>query len=89
MKTKKEETTTTRSVRNNYTAQFKEHTLERADNDGIPKVAHDLGLAESMPYYWWAERRQTGQPFDEQSPNNLKWLGLNGTTPTWKTRWPT
>ncbi len=37
MKTKKESTTTT--VRNKYTAQFKEQALERADKDGIPKVA--------------------------------------------------
>lgn len=65
MKTKKEDTTT-RSVRNKYTAQFKEQALERADRDGIPKVAQDLGLAEATLYAWWAKRRQTGQPFEEQ-----------------------
>jgi len=53
-------------VRNNYTAQFKEQALERADRDGIPKVAQDLGLAESMLYSWRSKRRQTGQPFEEQ-----------------------
>jgi transposase len=65
MKTKKEETTT-RSVRNKYTAQFKEQALVRADRDGIPKVAQDLGLAEATLYAWRAKRRQTGQPFEEQ-----------------------
>jgi transposase len=65
MKTKKEDTTT-RSVRNKYTAQFKEQALERADRDGIPKVAQDLGLAEATLYAWRAKRRQTGQPFEEQ-----------------------
>ena len=65
MKTKKEDTTT-RSVRNKYTAQFKEQALERAEKDGIPKVAQDLGLAEATLYAWRAKRRQTGQPFEDQ-----------------------
>jgi len=43
MKTQKESTTPV--VRNKYTTQFKEQALERADRDGIPKVAQDLGLA--------------------------------------------
>ena len=54
------------AVRNNYTAQFKEQALERADCDGIPTVAKDLGLAESILYSWRSKRRQTDQPFQEQ-----------------------
>jgi len=46
MKTKKESTTI--AVRNKYTSQFKEQALERADKDGVPMVAQDLGLAESF-----------------------------------------
>jgi transposase len=53
-------------VRTKYTAQFKEQALERADRDGIPTVAKDLGLAESMLYSWRAKRRKTGQPFEDQ-----------------------
>jgi transposase len=53
-------------VRTKYTAQFKEQALERANRDGIPTVATDLGLAESMLYLWRAKRRQTGQPFEDQ-----------------------
>lgn len=64
MKTQKESTTPV--VRNKYTAQFKEQASERADRDGIPKVAQDLGIAESMLYSWRSKRRQTGQPFEEQ-----------------------
>lgn len=64
MKTKIESKTPI--VRNKYTAQFKEQALERADRDGIPTVAKDLGLAESMLYTWRAKRRQTNQPFEEQ-----------------------
>lgn len=63
MKTQKESTPPV--VRNKYTAQFKEQALERADRDGIPKVAQDLGPAESMLYSWRSKRRQTGQPFEE------------------------
>jgi len=53
-------------ARNKYTPQFKEQALERADKDGIPKAANDLGLAESMLYNWRAKRRQTAQPFEDQ-----------------------
>lgn len=64
MKTKKEEII--KAVRNKYTAQFKEQALERADRDGIPRVAQDLGLAEAMLYSWRAKRRLTGKPFEDQ-----------------------
>jgi transposase len=66
MKTQKESNTPAVTVRNKYTAQFKEQVLERADRDGIPKVAQDLELAKSMLYSWRANRRQTGQPFEDQ-----------------------
>jgi transposase len=65
MKPKKEEAIT-RTVRNKYTAQFKEQALERADRDSVPKAAQDLGLAEAMLYSWRAKRRQTGKPFEDQ-----------------------
>ena len=65
MKPKKEEITA-RSAYKRYTAQFKEHALELAGRDGIPKVAQDLGLAEAALYAWRAKRRQTGQPFEDQ-----------------------
>ena len=64
MKTKKEPNL--QIVRNKYTAQFKEQALERADRDGIPKVAQDLGLGEAMLYSWRTKRRQTGKPFEDQ-----------------------
>ena len=35
--------------------------LERADRDGVPKTAQDLGIAELMLYSWRAKSRQTGQ----------------------------
>ncbi len=48
--TKKESTTSV--TRNKYTVQFKEQVLEHADRDGIPILAVDLGIAESMLYLW-------------------------------------
>jgi len=65
MKTKKE-AVTARSAYKRYTTPFKGQALERADRDGIPKVAQDLGLAEATLYAWRAKRRQTGQPFEDQ-----------------------
>jgi transposase len=53
-------------VRKNYTAQFKEQALVRADRDGVPKVAQDLGIAESLLYNWRAKRQQTGVAFEDQ-----------------------
>ena len=50
MELKKESTTSV--TRNKYTVQFKEQILEHADRDGIPIVAVDLGIAESMLYLW-------------------------------------
>jgi transposase len=64
MKTKQEPTTAV--ARKRYTAQFKEQALARAERDGVPKAAQDLGLAESLLYNWRAKRQQTGQSFEEQ-----------------------
>ncbi len=71
MKTKKEDFPA-RSVYKIYTAQFKEQALERADRDGAPKVAQDLGLAEATLYAWRAKRRQTGQPFEGRKPQQAE-----------------
>ena len=63
-----DQTTTiaTKPNRNKYTPQFKEQALERAKQDGVPKAAKDLGIAQAMLYSWQAKSRQTGQPFEEQ-----------------------
>lgn len=58
--------TTVKPKRNKYTPQFKEQALERAKQDGVPKAAKDLGIAQAMLYSWQAKNRQTGQPFEEQ-----------------------
>jgi transposase len=44
--------------RKKYSPQFKDQALERADTGGIPQVAKDLGLSESLSYSWRAQRKQ-------------------------------
>lgn len=75
MKIKKEEGV--QSKRQKYTAQFKAQVLERADRDGIPKTALDLGIAESMLYSWRAKSRQTGQSFEDQKLQQAEIARLN------------
>lgn len=59
-------TTAAKPKRHKYTPQFKEQALERIKQDGVSKVAKDLGIAQAMLYNWQAKSRQAGQPFEEQ-----------------------
>ena len=74
MKTKKEEITA-RPAYKRYTAQLKGQAPERADRDGIPKVAQDLGIAGAALCAWRAKRRQTGQPFEDQKLQQVEMAG--------------
>ncbi len=40
--------------------------MEHAKQDGVPKAAKDLRIAQAMLFSWQAKSRQTGQPFEEQ-----------------------
>ncbi|WP_133141011.1 IS3 family transposase, partial [Legionella maceachernii] len=46
--------------------QFKDQVMERADKEGIPQVAKDLGLAESLLYSWKAQRKRGGDTLENQ-----------------------
>lgn len=39
-----------------YSPQFKEQAIERAEKHGVPKAAQDLGLEEGLVYSWRAKR---------------------------------
>jgi transposase len=65
MKNKKEKFPA-RCAHKRYTARLKEQALELTDQDGITKVAQNLGVAEATLYAWRAKHRQTGQPFEDQ-----------------------
>lgn len=45
---------------NKYSAQFKDQAVERAEKDGVPQVAKDLGIAEAMLYSWRSKKKQGG-----------------------------
>ncbi len=49
-----------KAIRKKYGPQFKDQALERADKDGIPQVAKDLGLSESLLYSWRANGNKAG-----------------------------
>lgn len=53
-------------VRKKYSPQFKDQALERAIKEGIPQVAKDLGIKESMLYYWRRQQQQGGDSIENQ-----------------------
>ena len=53
-------------ARQKYSPQFKDQAVDRAEKDGVPKVAKDLGIAEPMLYSWRAKRKQGGNPLETQ-----------------------
>jgi transposase len=53
-------------VRQKYSPQFKDQAVERAEKDGVPQVAKDLGIAESMLYYWRAQKNKGGNTIENQ-----------------------
>lgn len=53
-------------VRKKYSPQFKDQTLERIAKDGVPQVAKDLGLKESLLYSWKAQQRKGGDSLENQ-----------------------
>ena len=52
--------------RKKYSTQFKEQAVERANRDGVPKAAKDLGIHECMLYSWRKQLEKTGIPFEDQ-----------------------
>jgi len=55
-----------KKTRKQYSAEFKEQALKRADKDGVATAARDLGLAESQIYTWRQKRRLEGLTTEEQ-----------------------
>ncbi len=53
-------------IRKKYSPLFKDQALERAVKDGIPQVAKDLGIKESMLYSWRAKQNQGGDSIENQ-----------------------
>jgi len=55
-----------KTSRNKYSPQFKDQVLARTDKEGVPQVAKDLGLAESLLYSWRKQRNRCGSSLENQ-----------------------
>jgi transposase len=53
-------------TRQKYSPQFKDQAVERTAKDGVPQVAKDLGISESMLYYWRAQKNKGGNTIENQ-----------------------
>ena len=53
-------------VHQKYSPQFKDRAVDRAVKDGVPQVAKDLGIAESMLYYWRSQKNKGGNTIENQ-----------------------
>jgi transposase len=40
--------------------------VERTKKDGVPQVARDLGIPESMLYYWRSQKNKGGDTIENQ-----------------------
>lgn len=53
-------------MRQQYSPQFKDQAVERAEKDGVARVAKDLGIADSVLYYWRAQKKRSGSTIEQQ-----------------------
>jgi transposase len=53
-------------LRQKYSPQFKDQAVERAAKEGVPQVAKDLGIKESMLYYWRTQKSLSGSTIENQ-----------------------
>jgi transposase len=53
-------------VRQQYSPQFKDQALERAAKEGVARVAKELGVKESLIYYWRKQKSLSGTPIENQ-----------------------
>lgn len=60
------ESTKSTTIRKRYSPQFKDQAVDRAQVEGVPQVAKDLGISESMLYSWRAKQRSSGQSHENQ-----------------------
>lgn len=58
--------TTQRTERKQYSPQFKDQALARAEKIGVPQAAEDLGIPPTMLYSWRTKLKQGGQSIEQQ-----------------------
>ncbi len=55
-----------KQIRKVYSAEFKKQAIDRAQKDGVPVTAQDLGVHESQLYAWRHKARLNSQTSEEQ-----------------------
>lgn len=55
-----------KTIKRKFSPQFKDQVLERVDKEGVPQVAKDLDLAESLLYSWKSRRKRGGDTLENQ-----------------------
>jgi transposase len=72
----KENPTKKNEIRKKYSPQFKDQAVDRAAKDGIAQVAKDLGIAESILYYWRSQKSKGGDTIENQKLQQAEMLKL-------------
>lgn len=55
-----------KAKRQQYSREFKQQALQRAERDGVAQAAQDLGLQEGLIYAWRGKAKRDGQTSEEQ-----------------------
>jgi transposase len=55
-----------KQARQKYSPQFKDQALERAAKDVVARVAKDLGVKDSLIYYWRKQKSLSGTSIENQ-----------------------
>lgn len=54
-----------KAKRKTYSREFKQQALQRAERDGVPQAAQDLGLRDGLLYTWRGKAKLDGQTSEE------------------------
>jgi len=65
-----------RKIRGKYTPQFKDLVLARAEKEGIPQVAKELGISNSMIYDWRSKHVSCGTSLENKKVHDIDVLRL-------------
>lgn len=62
--------------RKKYSPEFKDQVLARAEKDGVPQVAKDLGIHECMIYSWRSKKKISGSTLENQKIQQMEMARL-------------
>ncbi len=65
-----------KSVRKQYSGEFKDRALELAKKVGVPQAAADLGIPSAMLYSWRTKQSQCGTPLENKKIQEAELMRL-------------